>query len=122
MTEFPPFVEPLALVRRTKAGVDGDGNDLLVDAVTVVGGIFAPGGSTEQTEGQQRVTDTPSALLPFGTDLSALDAIVNKPVVDAEGQIAAGDWYELAGDPSEYRSPFDGWAPGLQVQLKRVAG
>lgn len=111
MTEFPPFTQPLGLVTRVKTGVDGDGNDQYGEVTEIVGGVFVPGGTSEMTEGQDRTVTSPSALLPHGTDVTALDAIVY-----------GDNRYEINGDPSDWVSPFDDWAPGIQVQLHKVAG
>lgn len=105
------FPETLTIVVRTLSGVDIDGNDTYTTANTQVPGAFAPGGFSEVQQGGDTVTATPEALLPTGTDVTAIDAV-----------IARGDTYEVTGTPQDWQSPFTGWAPGIVVKLEKVTG
>ena len=105
------FGRSVSLVRRSKSGTDAYGNDVFATTSTVVAGAFAPGGSTEQVQGQNVVITQPTLYLPPGTDVSAVDAI------DIDG-----DRFEVDGTPTDWVNPFTGWNPGVEVRLKRVTG
>lgn len=106
-----PFGRSVSLVRRSKSGTDAYGNDAFTTTSTVVRGAFAPGGSTEQVQGQNVLITQPTLYLPAGTDVSSVDA------VDIDG-----DRFEVDGSPNDWTSPFTGWSPGVEVRLKRVTG
>jgi hypothetical protein len=106
-----PFGRDVSLVRRTKSGTDAYGNDAFTTTTTVVKGAFAPGGSTEQVQGQDVLITQPTVYLPAGTDVSAVDAI------DIDG-----DRFEVDGTPNHWMNPFTGWQPGVEVRLRRVTG
>lgn len=104
-------------VQRTKTGqVDSDGADIYADVTVTVAGVFAPGGSTEATGGQDQVTTQPTVFLP-SPGPSAIDRIA----VD-------GVTYEVTGKPQDWSSasPFDNdfLVPGFPVvvQLQKVSG
>ena len=105
-----PFGQSVSLVRRTVTGQDAFGNDVYAAVSTVVPGAFAPGGSTEQVQGQDVLITQPTVYLPPGTDVSAVDAID-----------VAGDRYEVDGSPNHWSNPFTGHAFGVEVRLKRVS-
>lgn len=127
MTAFG-FDRKVALVRRTGTDRDLDGNRSRTETATLIDGIFAPGGSSELNNQQQRTIDSDSFILPPGTDVDAVDAIVDAPVLDEDGNLildsaghAQGDYYEVKGDPTDWRHP-NGWAPGMIVTVERVRG
>ena len=106
-----PFGQSVSLVKRTKSGVDAFGNDVFTTTSTVVSGVFAPGGSSEQIQGQDVIVSQPTVYLPAGTDVAAVDAIdIN------------GDRFEVDGSPNDWRNPFTGWRPAVEVRLRRVTG
>lgn len=45
------------------------------------------------------------------------------PVVDIDADdtvVVRGETWQVDGLPAEWRNPFTGWAPGIEVQLKRA--
>lgn len=49
--------------------------------------------------------------MPRGADVTPADR------VEVRGQV-----YAVLGEPADWRSPYTGWAPGVVVQVERVAG
>lgn len=106
-----PYGEPIVVTTRTQNGWDADGNPAYDETTVTVAGAFDPAIGFEQTNGQDRVQVQPTAYLPYGT------------VVDARSKLTIrGADYEVDGDPNQWRSPFTGWSPGVQVPLKKVTG
>ncbi|MGZ6806389.1 MAG: hypothetical protein ACXVGG_07115 [Mycobacteriaceae bacterium] len=105
-----PFGQTVTLVKRVKSGQDAFGNDVYSTTTVAVSGAFAPGGSSEQLQGQDVVITQPTVYLPAGTDVSAVDAID-----------VAGQRFEVDGSPNDWQNPFTGWRPGVEVKLRRVA-
>lgn len=108
MTPFG-FTTPVTLVHRTVGTPDVMGNDTWTETTSDAKGVFAPGASVEQVQGQDALVVQPIVYLPAGTDLTYLDAVV----ID-------GDRYEVDGSPNAYRHPFTGWMPGIEVRLRRA--
>ncbi|MCW2901912.1 MAG: hypothetical protein JWO67_4177 [Streptosporangiaceae bacterium] len=106
-----PYGVPIVLVKRSKSGTDSFGNDVFAVTTSTVLGAFAPGGSTEQVQGQDTVTTQPTVFLPVGTNLAAVDAVQ-----------VAGLTFEVDGDPNTWISPLTGNGFGLEVKLRRVTG
>ena len=109
-----PLGESVQLIHRSPGTADSYGNTTMVDQtpVTLEGVGWDPGTSTEAVNGQDTVVQTPRFLLPAGTAVDPLDAIVR----------ANGNRYEVTGEPGDYVSPFTGWAPGVVVNVRRVTG
>ena len=110
------FTQPVTLLTRSAGDVDSYGNDVLTATQSVVNGVVAPGGSTETLTGGDQVVTQPTAYLPAGVDVTAIDALT-----------ANGVTYEVDGDVQDWTSspnPFTGWLPELPVvvRLKRVTG
>lgn len=108
------FTVPVVLSSRVKSGTDSYGNDVYTPTNSTVDGIFAPGGSVEQLQGQDVVTDQPTVFLPTGTAVAAVDAVT-----------VGGQRFEVDGTPNVWPpNPFTGWLPefSVQVKLKRVTG
>lgn len=105
------FGQLVTLLRRTVSGQDAFGNDVMAETSTVVLGAFAPGGSSEVTQGQDVVITQPTVYLPAGT-----------AVTPADGVEIAGDRYEVDGSPNDWLNPFTGSQPGVEVRLRRVTG
>lgn len=98
--------------RRVLAGSDIYGNDRYTDVDADVDAIaFAPGGSTEVTQGRDTITVQPTLYLPADAVIDGLSAVT----VD-------GVRYDVDGRPNRWQSPFTGWAPGVEVRLKAVTG
>lgn len=109
-----PFASTVRLVTRTKTGVDGYGNDAYGETVTTVQGVVGPGPSGEITTAQDLVTTQPTAYLPAGVQVTAIDALET-----------GGVRYEVDGDPQDWpANPWTGWRPPLPtvVPLRRVTG
>jgi len=107
-----PFGETLILVSKTVAGWDSDGNDRLADVRTTVPRCPVwQESSSELIQGQDTVITRTVAVLPKGTDVSAIDGIEWN-----------GGSYKVDGDPAVFTSPFTGLTPGVVVQLEKVGG
>jgi hypothetical protein len=106
------YATPVTIHRRVVSGQDTYGNDLYTDADELVDVIaFAPGASVEVTQGRDTITTQPAVYLPTGTIIDGLSAVT-----------ADGVRYDVDGNPNVWRSPFSGWAPGIEVRLKAVTG
>ncbi|MCW2898488.1 MAG: hypothetical protein JWO67_753 [Streptosporangiaceae bacterium] len=108
------FTVPVVLVSRTVTGEDSFGNDVYGPVESTVDGIFAPGGSTEQVQGQDVVTTQPTVYLRTGTSVAAVDALRISGVI-----------YEVDGQPNAWPpNPYSGWQPefSVEVKLRRVTG
>jgi hypothetical protein len=106
------YAAPVTIHRRVVTGQDSYGNDLYSDVDELVDVIaFAPGASVEVTAGRDTITTQPAVYLPAGAQVDGLSAVT-----------AGGVRYEVDGNPSVWRSPFTGWAPGVEVRLKVVTG
>ena len=78
----------------------------------ITGCGVAPRYSTEPTErGRQGVIVGLSIYAPIGSDILFTD------LIEVRGQV-----YMVEGDPADWVSPFTGWAPGMEVALKRAVG
>jgi hypothetical protein len=83
-----------------------------VTEVRITGCGVAPRSSTEPVvQGRSEVLIGLTLFLPAGSDIRALDRVVVRGVV-----------HDVDGDPSVWRSPLTGWAPGLEVRAIRVEG
>lgn len=105
--------ETVTLITRTVTGRDADGSDAYSEVTSTAGGaVFAPGGSTEQLQGQDLVVESPRFIwVNTVPDLTAVDAI----------QRASGDKYEVTGTPEYYVHPRTG-RQVLQVNVQKVTG
>lgn len=105
---------PVVLKTRAVSGQDSYGNDVYSVTEETVDGIFAPGASVEQIQGQDVVTTQPTVYLRTGTTAAAVDALS-----------VAGLDYEVDGDPAAWPpNPYTGWQPefSVEVRLRRVTG
>ena len=106
-----PFGDTVTLIRRTASGADADGQVVYAEAAEVIPGcVVYPTSSTEADERGTVLTDTLTAHLPPGT---AVDGIAAAEV--------RGRRYEVEGVPFDWRSPFTGWNPGVELTLKAVS-
>lgn len=126
------ILHPIGVVTRTPDGTDEYGDTTYVETFTVVGGVYAPGASTELVQGQDTIIDQPTVYLPAGTAITALDVVIPdvvvdgdwQPITDSRGQ-PQGTRCQVDGDPVVWpASPFTGWTPALPVvaRLERVTG
>jgi hypothetical protein len=106
-----PVPITVTLVRRIKGAPDALGNDTFTTSAGTARGVFAPGASVEQIQGQDTVTSQPIVYLEATADVRAIDAVV-----------IAGITYEVDGVPNVWTSPWTGWSPGIEVRLRTVSG
>ena len=121
-----------ALIRRTKNGRDRYNQDQYSETATTFAAIYAPGGSSEQVNGQDTVTIQPTVYAPTGTDVSAIDAVIPQVVVDDNGDpvldedgLPQGDRYEVDGQATVWPpNPFGGFQSdySVEIRLKRSTG
>lgn len=113
----------MAVITRTEAGRDGDGNTTWTESAALVVGLFAPGFSSEQTAGQDQVATQPEAILqPGQAAVHAGDAFVPDPVLNGTGQLVLDDDGKVQGERYEVDGNPESWEPGTVVRLKRVTG
>lgn len=108
------FTVPVTLSTRAVSGQDSFGNDVYAVVQSTVDGVYAPGSSSEQVQGQDVVVTQPTVYLPTGTDVDSVDALT-----------IGGLIYEVDGQPSIWPAhPFTGWQPefSVEVRLRRVTG
>jgi hypothetical protein len=106
--------QTVTILRESSSGVDAYGDPVtsITTRVEVTGCAVAPRMSTEPTErGRQGVIVGLSLYAPTGTDVRYTDR------VEIDGAV-----YLVDGIPAEWVSPFTGWAPGLEVALRRAEG
>jgi hypothetical protein len=104
--------EPVVLHRRVVTGQDGYHNDVYTDADDQVQALaFAPGASVEVTQGRDTITTQPTVYLPAGTAVDGTSAVT-----------ARGTRYEVDGMPRDWRNPFTGHQPGIEIRLTSVTG
>lgn len=105
--------EMIRLFQRSVTGKDSRGNDVVEfdDGTDIPNCPVWPRGSTEQLQHRDTVTTNLTTVVPASTPVSALDRFEVR-----------GDLYEVDGTPSDWRSPFTGRRPGLEVQLNRITG
>lgn len=107
--EFPHGV--MVTVRSTTTTDDGLGNTTTETTESSWGPCaVAPRSAVESAD--PRVAPVVVGLTVYGpaVELDSDDTLVINGVV-----------YEVDGLPAEWRSPFTGWAPGVEVPVKRVA-
>lgn len=108
------FTVPVVLKGRTVSGQDAFGNDVYSVTEETTDGIFAPGGSVEQVQGQDVVITQPTVYLRTGTSVAAVDAVT-----------VGGLDYEVSGEPAAWPpNPFTGRQPefSVEVRLRRTTG
>jgi hypothetical protein len=97
-------------------GKDDLGNDTYSPTTqSVPGCMFAPGGSTEDVQGRDQVTDQPTVYAPTGTAVGAPDSVI----VPGYGE------YKVDGKPAAWPAhPRTGWQPSnsVVIKLKAVTG
>jgi len=108
-----PYAQTITLVRRVLAADKSEyGNDVYTEVpVSVSNCIVQPAGTVEDTNFADRVSQSITVFLPYGTAVGPLDAL-----------IINGEKFEIEGIPQEWRSPFSGHTSPLQVQASKIAG
>lgn len=105
------FGETVTLNSRTVSGQDDYGNDVYTTEAVILPNVPVwPSASTEVTQGQDMVTSDLTAVLPSGTDVSAVDSVQ-----------VYGNTYEIVGEPGQYQNSFSGTSL-IEIRLKRVTG
>lgn len=115
MTIPYPFTTPVQWIARTRAsgGSAYDGTSYTEAAAVPTSAVFAPGGSTEITNGGDTVTTQPTL---YDVDVSLAVTALDLFVIGA-------DRYEVDGKPQVYPpNPFDGSQHGQVIQLLEVSG
>ena len=95
-------------------GTDSYGDPLPITRTggDITGCGVAPRYSTEPTErGRQGVIVGLTVYAPTGSDILSTDSL-----------IVRGAEYVVDGEPAAWRSPFSGWAPGIEVAIRRAVG
>lgn len=106
-----PFGETVVLNRRTKTGVDSDGNDVYgITPTTLTKVPVWPRNASELVQGEDMLITGLSALLPPGTSVTGIDSVT-----------VYGKNYEVDGEPGHYRNPFTNLDPGVLLNLTRIA-
>ena len=104
--------ETVTVVRASPGGVDAYGDPLPGDAsrVDVPGCAVAPRYSSEPSErGRQGVI--------VGLTVYGPDVFLSTDQVEVRGVL-----YDVEGEPGFWENPFTGWAPGVEVALRRAEG
>lgn len=107
-----PYAQTITVLRRVLAEPDQYGNDTYTDAAVQVSGcVVQPAGSNEQTQFTDQISTDITVFMPYGTDVSPLDALVINGVK-----------YEIQGIPQQWRSPFSGHTSPIQLRASLVTG
>jgi hypothetical protein len=78
----------------------------------ITGCAIAPRYSTESTErGRQGVIVGLTIYAPAGSDILSTDSLMVR-----------GHPYVVEGEPADWVNPYTGWAPGLEVAIRRAVG
>jgi hypothetical protein len=107
------FSIAVVLVHRAPSGqVDEYGNDIMsVTRATVPNVVFVPAGSSENVSFADQSTQSETFYMPYGTDVSVLDAIEFN-----------GDTYEVNGSPDIWSSPFSGRVSPIRISATKITG
>jgi len=95
-------------------GEDAHGNEIETWAAPVALGIYAydPGGTSEPViPGYDRVVTTPTIYVP------SVSILVPRDRVTVRGKL-----FEVDGDTSDFRNPYDETMNGNSINLKAVSG
>lgn len=98
-------------------GTDWNGDPLPGSTFTIGGCAVWQNSSTENQQGRDTTVTTMTVLAPADSDLLNTDLVY----LPGDDTAKSARW-QVNGDPWRIHSPFTGWRPGDQVELKRVAG
>lgn len=103
----------VTFLRRTVTGQDQMGNDQYSSTQVVIGPCSVQPGSSRENAGNftDQVTAVLVVFVPYGTDLSYLDALMWN-----------GDKYELTAKPESWRSPWSGNTAPIRIFATLVKG
>lgn len=107
-----PYSQAITLLRRVLAEPGEFGNDTYTDVpVDVPYCVVQPSASSETVQWTDQISTDVTVFLPYGTEVSPLDALVIN-----------GTKYEIQGIPQEWRSPFSGHTSPVQVRASVITG
>lgn len=107
-----PYGQTVTVIGRSVSGQDAYGNDTYSETRTdITPCVVQTAGSVETIQFTDQVSDDLTIFLPFGTDLTAIDAVE-----------VGGVRYEVQGDPSEWTSPFSGHSAPIQIRATKITG
>jgi len=107
-----PYGQTVTVVKRTVSGQDSYGNDTYTETKTdIYPCVVQTSGSVETVQFTDQVSDSLTMFLPYGTDITAIDAVEY-----------LGIRYEMQGDPSVWQSPFSGRTSPIQISVQRITG
>ncbi len=107
------FGETVTVRTRTPGADDRYGNPTYTWADAAVDGCaVAPRSSAEPAQvGRSAVITGLTVYLPTGTEIGPHDRLVIR-----------GTEYEIEGEPGDWRNPYSGRRPGIEVAVRRVEG
>jgi len=109
------FAQPTTITVN-KRRVDRNGDWVVVSSFQVSGCAISLASKARAYEYQTFEQDTVRGIsilfAPSGTDIETDDTVT----------LDDGTTWHVWGIPTDYQSPFTGWQPGLQVQLRYFAG
>jgi hypothetical protein len=98
--------------------IDRNGDYQITDSYQLPGcavsAVGRSGGQTSESESSERDTVRASTILfaPSGSDIRVNDTVT----------LEDGTVWHVYGLPTDFTSPFTGWAPGMQVHLRFYEG
>jgi hypothetical protein len=102
----------VTLVRRSVSGQDEFGNDVYSETTEDVGSCSIQQGSSRETLSfTDQVVTGVILFIPYGTDLTYLDAFIYNGVK-----------FEVSGDPDVWQSPWSGNTAPIRVYGTKVKG
>lgn len=110
-----PFGVSLVVYRPGAASWNGDKAPGSTHVTT--GCALWQNSSDEITQQRDTTITTYTVLAPRGADITTADLVW----LPGDDPAKPARW-QVNGDPAPFDSPFTGWRPGIEVQLKRVAG
>jgi hypothetical protein len=94
---------------------DRFGDVTLVEDGAIAGCAWAPRtrtADTEETDRSAQVSSGRTLWCPPGAPVTAHHRV----------RFPDGTVWQVRGEPDDWRSPYTGWNPGLQMELERVTG
>lgn len=107
------FASGVTVTVTRPGGTDRNGDPLPTATHDIEGCGWAPRTSSESNDRGNAVIVGLTLFAPYGADITASDSLL-LPDDDTP-------WY-VEGEPGNWRSPFTGWQPGLEVALTRQKG